>query len=65
MKGVWAVYYYDSSAIVTSVHATELKALRAAQDAYAHVVWLPFGMPLRDAIAAADAPKAAGFEMGA
>lgn len=65
--GCWAVVWHDMCAVVESVHAHEIDALRAAlaSDMHAQVVWMPWGMRLGDAIASAEAArKAPGATMG-
>jgi hypothetical protein len=55
--GCWAAYMYDVGPVLLSVHPVEIDALRAALEygIGGHVVWLPWGMDLTEAEAAAKA----------
>lgn len=59
--GCWAVVWHDMCAVVESVHAHEIDALRAAlaSDMHAQVVWMPWGVRLDDAMKATEAAKKA------
>lgn len=51
ISGVWITYVYDDSApIGIYVFETELEALRKAVDAQHHVIFVPHGTTIREAI---------------
>lgn len=50
VKGVWVTYLNDPGPIVGKVFERELDALRDGLDNYANVVFVPFGMSVREAI---------------
>jgi hypothetical protein len=53
MKGVWVVYFWDVSPMVSSVYADELEARRNAVPNWHHVIFLPFGASFDDIVRAA------------